>query len=42
VREDITINKRERIWFDLTEALARDFDAAMEKNMRQHLGRWIR
>lgn len=42
VREDITINKRERIWFDLTEALVRDFDAAMEKNMRQHLSRWFR
>ena len=42
VREDITINKRERIWFDLTEALVGDFDAAMEKNMRQHLSRWFR
>ncbi len=42
VREDININKRERTWFDLTEALVRDFDRAMEKNMRQHLSRWFR
>ena len=27
---------------DLTEALVRDFDTVMEKNMRQHLGRWFR
>lgn len=42
VREDATINKRERAWFDLTEALVRDFDAVMEENIRQHLGRWLR
>ena len=42
IREDATIHQRERLWFDLTESLVRDFDVAMEKNMRQHLGRWVR
>ncbi|NQV83010.1 MAG: hypothetical protein HQ494_04240 [Rhodospirillales bacterium] len=42
VREDITLNIRERTWLDLTEALVRDFDVAMEQNMRQHLGRWFK
>ncbi len=42
VREDASINTRERLWFDLTEALVRDFDAAMEKNIRLHLGAWLR
>jgi hypothetical protein len=42
IREDATIHQRERLWFDLTEALVRDFDVAMEKNMRRYLGRWLR
>jgi len=42
VREDASINVREKIWFDLTEALVHDFDKAMEKNMRQHLRGWLR
>ncbi|MAF96608.1 MAG: hypothetical protein CMM60_12755 [Rhodospirillaceae bacterium] len=40
--EDASINKRQRIWFDLTEALVRDFDIEMENNIRRHLGAWIR
>ncbi len=42
VREDASIDAREKIWFDLTEALVHDFDKAMEKNMRQHLRGWLR
>ena len=42
VREDASINDREKIWFDLTEALVHDFDKAMEKNVRQHLRAWLR
>ena len=42
IGEDSSINTREKLWFDLTEALVRDFDATMEKNIRQHLGAWIR
>jgi hypothetical protein len=42
VSEDITINKRERYWFRLTEALMFDFNAVMEEKIRQHLSRWLR
>ena len=42
VREDANINKRERAWFDLTEALARNFDVIIEKNIRQHLSQFLR
>ncbi len=39
--EDATINDRERMWFDLTEALMRDFNAELEKNIRQYLGGYL-
>ena len=42
VREDSSVNKRERAWFDLTEAILQDFNVVMEKNIRQHLKRWLR
>ena len=42
LREDVTINERDRAWFDMTEALIKDFDAEMEKNIRQGLAGWVR
>ncbi len=39
--EDATINDRERMWFDLTDALMRDFNAELEKNIRQYLGGYL-
>ncbi len=39
--EDATINDRERMWFDLTEALMKDFNAELEKNIRQYLGGYL-
>ena len=42
VREDATINIRERAWFDLTESLARNFDVTLEKNIRMHLSDFLR
>ena len=42
IREDASINNRERLWFDLTEALVGDFDKAMEENIHKHLGKWLR
>ncbi len=41
LREDATINDRERMWFDLTEALMRDFNAELEKNIRQYLSGYL-
>ena len=39
--EDATINDRERMWFDLTEALMQDLNAEMEKNIRQYLSGYL-
>lgn len=39
VREDASINERNRIWFKLTETLMRDFNAEMEKNLGRFLVR---
>jgi len=42
LREDITINERNRAWFELTKALVKGFDAEIEKNIRQVLPDWVR
>ncbi len=42
LREDITINERDRAWFDQTEALIKDFNAEFEKNIRRALADWVR
>ena len=42
VRENITINKRNRIWFDLTETLLQEFNTVMEEKIRKHLSVWLR
>jgi hypothetical protein len=36
--EGVTLNERERAWFEITEALMRDFDAEMGQAIRRHLG----
>ncbi len=42
VREDANINERELAWFKLTEALMKDFDAEISKNIRRYLRKWQR
>jgi len=42
IGEDASINARERLWFDLTEALVGNFDKAMEENIRRHMAAWLR
>ncbi|MBP5858202.1 hypothetical protein KAJ83_14375 [Marivibrio halodurans] len=37
VPEGLTYNERERVWYQLTEKLARDLDRQMEENIHQHL-----
>ncbi len=39
--EGATINEKERLWFDLTEALMKDFNSEFEKNVRKFLGAWL-
>ncbi len=42
VREDATVNDREQVWFDLTEALMKDINGELEKNISAYLGNWLR
>ena len=42
VPEDITLNQRDEIWFEMAEALMRDLDDQLVKNIHLHFGRWIR
>ncbi len=39
--EGATLNERDKTWFELTEALMNDFNAEMEKNVRQYLGGFL-
>lgn len=39
--EDATIDERRRLWFELTEALINDFNAEIEKNIRQYIGGYL-
>lgn len=40
--EDITLNRRDEILFELTEGLARDLNATLEANIRTHLAPFLR
>ncbi len=42
VPEDITLNNREKMYFEQTELVMQDYDAEMEKNIRAFLGEFIR
>ena len=42
IREDISLNERQRVWFDLVDRLINDFNRQMEANLNQHLGGWLR
>jgi hypothetical protein len=41
VPEDASLNERERIWFAITDDLAKLLNEEMERTMPQFLGRWI-
>lgn len=42
VPEDITLNDRERAWYELTEATLRDMNTTLTRNVEAHLGRFLR
>ena len=42
VPEDITLNERDQVWFEMTEAMMRDLDKELELTIRRHLARWVR
>ena len=41
VPEDATLNSRERIWYDMTDALMKDFNAQMEQNIKAYLQKFL-
>jgi len=40
--ENATLNDRDQLFFDMTEAMMRDVDAELEKNIRAYMGRFLR
>jgi hypothetical protein len=42
LREDASLNERDRVWFKEVEAMMGDFNIEMERNVRQFLGDWIK
>ena len=42
IGEDATLAAREKLWFELVEQTARDIDAVMEKEIRQHMAAYLR
>jgi EAL domain-containing protein (putative c-di-GMP-specific phosphodiesterase class I) len=42
VLEDTSLAQREQIWFEITEALMKDFDREIEANIRQYMAPYIR
>lgn len=42
VSENISLNDREKIWFEMTETMMADLNTALENQMRIHMKEWIR
>lgn len=41
IREDASVADRERLWFSMTEAMAKDLNTEMEKQIQGYFGRFI-
>lgn len=42
VGEGTSLAARERVWFEITEAMMKDINAELEKNIRAYLGNYLR
>lgn len=42
VSENISLNEREKIWFEMTETMMADLNTALENQIRLHMKEWIR
>ena len=40
--ENITLNDRDQLWFELTEAVMRDLDRELEATIRKYLAKYVR
>lgn len=41
VPEDITLNGREKVWFQMTEAMMKDINSQLEQAIPQYFQRWL-
>ncbi|MEX2453822.1 MAG: hypothetical protein WD470_03910 [Rhodospirillaceae bacterium] len=42
VPENVSLNDRDKIWFEMTEALMADLNQSLEGQLRQHMSNWVR
>lgn len=41
VAENVTLNEREKVWFEITEAVIRDLNASLERQAREHMANFM-
>jgi len=41
VPENITLLGREKVWFEMTEAMMNDLNASLERQIQENFGRWL-
>lgn len=41
VPEDITLLGREKVWFEMTEAMMNDLNASLERQIKDNFGNWL-
>lgn len=41
VPEDITLLGREKVWFEMTEAMMNDLNASLDRQIKENFGRWL-
>lgn len=42
VPEDITLNDRDKVWYELTRAMMNDLNTSLENQIRKHLAKFVR
>ncbi len=42
VPEDVSVNEREKVWYEMTEAMMKDINAQLEQAIPQYFQRWLR
>ena len=42
VSENVSLNGREKVWFEMTEAMMGDLNTSLEAQIRNHMNRWLR
>ena len=42
VAEGVSLNDRERVWFEMTEAMMNDLNTSLQRQINQHLRAFVR